>query len=415
MLALILASLGYALSKVDATLPIGMAIAFYLLEIFIACWFCHAETYRLRPEHVEETTSFYLLAAAGGATGTFLLAILSPMVFRANYDLAIAFFVTAALAAVVTWRDGWAQRMLWVTGSGLLLALLVMLHIGFARHTLMRARNFYGALRVTESETDTGALENNRNAAASGDVGTGRIRTLMNGRIRHGSQMLEADRRHTPTTYYGADSGVGVAMRACCEGRAKRVGVIGLGVGTIAAYGGVCDSIRFYEINPLVEPIARNLFTYIRDSGAEIAVVEGDGRASLAREQPQAFDVLVVDAFSGDAIPLHLLTQQAMQLYRRHLAPAGVIAFHVSNSYLDLAPEIERLAESVGMQARRVESLPVPAEGAYSATWVLVTADEQFFAKPAVEAVSTRIIPSPGLRVWTDDYSSLLAVMRWQR
>jgi hypothetical protein len=417
LLAVLLASLGYALSRVDTTLPIGMAIVFYLVEIFVACWFCHAEAYRLKPERAEESTVFYLMVAAGGTAGTFFVAVLSPLIFRANYDLAISFFVTAALAAVVTWRDGWAQRMLWVTGSALLFALLIALHIGFGRHALVQARNFYGALRVTESQTDTSVFEENgaKEAAAAGEVGSGPVRTLMNGRIRHGTQMLEADRRLVPTTYYGPDSGVGVAMTNCCEGRTKRIGVVGLGVGTLATYVKAGDVLRFYEINPLVEPIARNLFTYMKDSRAAVAVVDGDGRASLEREAPNRFDVLVVDAFSGDAIPLHLLTREAMQVYRRQIAPDGVLAFHVSNSYLDLAPEIGRLAESAGMEARAVETIAVPAEDQYRSTWVLVSADPRFFAKAGVAAVSTRIVPPAGLRVWTDEYSSLLPVMRWGR
>jgi hypothetical protein len=409
MLAVMLASLGYALSKVDTTLPIGMAVMFYLVEVFVACWFCHAEAYRLRPEGADESSVFYLLVAAGGVAGTFLIAIASPLVFRSNYDLAISFLVTAVLAAVVTWSDGWAQRLLWVTGSGLLLALGILLRVEFGHHTLLRARNFYGSLRVTEAEIDTGG-----EAGSGGDlsVNTGPVRTLMNGRIRHGTQRME--QRRVPTTYYGRDSGVGLALRNCCEGRAKSVGVVGLGVGTLAAYGEVGDRMRFYEVNPLVEPVARNLFTYLRDSPAAITVVDGDGRASLEREPVQGFDVLVVDAFSGDAIPLHLLTREAMEVYRRQLAPGGVVAFHVSNSYLDLAPEIGRLADSVGMQARLVESGAVPAEGEYRADWVLVSGDA-FFAKPEVRAVSTVVSGQDGLRVWTDDYSSLLPVMRWGR
>jgi hypothetical protein len=415
LLAVMLASLGYALSKIDTALPIGLAILFYLVEVFVACWFCHAETYRLRPEGAEQSTVFYLLVAGGGVAGTFLIAIASSLVFRANYDLAISFLATAVLAVIVTWENGWAQRLLWVTGSALLIALIVMLHIGFGRHTLMRARNFYGALRVTQADIDPGSEGEGTGESGTYSIGTGPVRTLMNGRIRHGAQMQEADRRRVPTTYYGQDSGVGVALRECCEGRPKNVGVVGLGVGTLAVYGQAGDRIRFYEINPLVEPIARNLFTYLRDSPAQITVVEGDGRASLAREPTQGFDVLVVDAFSGDAIPLHLLTREAMGVYRRQLAPGGVIAFHVSNSYLTLAPEIRRLADLAGMQARLIESFGVPAEDEYAASWVLVSADAAFFAQPGVQAAATRIPEQPGLRVWTDDYSSLLAVMRWGR
>jgi hypothetical protein len=412
MLVVMLASLGYALSHVDTRMPVGLAILFYLVEIFVACWFCHAEVYRLRPVGAEQSTVFYLLVAAGGVAGTFFVGIASPVIFRANYDLAIAFLVTAVLAGIVTWGDGWAQRALWSAGSVGLLVLIVMLHAEFGRQALMRARNFYGSLRVTAADFDDQSGVGGKNPNGSASTGTGPVRVLMNGRIRHGMQMMEADRRRVPTTYYGEDSGVGVALRNCCEGRAKNVGVIGLGVGTVAAYGRAGDRIRFYEINPLVEPIARSLFTYLGDSAAAISVVGGDGRTSLSREAPQGFDVLVVDAFTGDAIPLHLLTREAMEEYRRQLAPGGVIAFHVSNSYLNLAPAIGLVADSEGMQARVVESLEVPAEGAYRATWVLVSADAGFFQKPGVEAASTPIVKQPGLRGWTDDYSSLLPVLR---
>ncbi len=145
-----------------------------------------------------------------------------------------------------------------------------------------------------------------------------------------------------------------LAIRFCCGGRARNIGVIGLGAGTLAAYGRPGDDIRFYEINPAVPTIARNTFTYIRDSAAEVQIVEGDARTSLAREPPQHFDVLVVNAFSGDAIPIHLLTTEALALYRRHLTPKGILAFHISNRHVDLAPAIGLLAESAGMQARRV-------------------------------------------------------------
>jgi spermidine synthase len=412
LLAVMLASLGYALSKVDTRLPVGLAVLFYLVEMFVACWFCHAEVYRLRPARAEQSTVFYLLVTGGGVAGTFFVGIASPLIFRSNCDLEIAFAVTAALAAVVTWGGGWAQRLLWCTGVVLLVALTVAVRVELGRNALMRARNFYGSLRVIAEEFDDQGEVDAKNSDGSAFTGTGRVRVLMNGRIRHGTQMMDTDRRRIPTTYYGRESGAGLALRYCCEGRAKNVGVVGLGAGTLAAYGEASDRFRFYEINPLVVPAARNLFTYLGDSPAAISVVEGDGRASLSREAPQGFDVLVVDAFSGDAIPLHLLTREAMEVYRRQLAPGGVIAFHVSNSYLELAPEIARLADAEGMQARVVENVAVPAEDVYRATWVLVSPDAEFFEKPGVEGATAEITRRPGLRVWTDDYSSLLPVMR---
>ena len=410
LMIVLLASLGYALSRVDTRLPVGLAVMFYMLEIFVSCWFCHAETYRLRPANPARSTEFYLTIAGGGVAGTFLIAIASPLVLRANYDLALAFLTSAMLGALVLWDEGWSQRALWITASVLLLGTGVALHIQFSRNALLRTRNFYGSLRVTAADYDDGGDEK---ADASA---TGPVRVLMNGRIRHGMQMMtDAAHRKSPTTYYGEDAGVGITLRNCCAGRAKRIGVVGLGIGTLAAYAHPGDVVRFYEINPLVEPIARNLFTYLREAPGNLTVVTGDGRLALERERKQSFDVLVVDAFTGDAIPLHLLTRQAMQVYRSQLAPGGVIAFHVSNSYVDLAPEIARVAEDQDMQARVVESFAVPAEGTYRATWVLVSANAAFFANPAVHAAANPIQRRPNLRLWTDDYSSLLPVMRFGR
>ena len=195
--------------------------------------------------------------------------------------------------------------------------------------------------------------------------------------------------------------------------RPRRIGVIGLGAGTIAAYGRPGDRIRFYEINPAVAPIANHLFTYIRESGAQVNIVQGDARTSLAHEPPQHFDVLAVDAFSGDAIPLHLLTTQAVALYRRNLAPGGILAFHISNQHVDLEPAIALLAAGSGMQAMRFNSAPNDRLGEYSATWVLLTDNSAFFSVPEVAARARAPERKPGLRLWTDDYSALLPLIHW--
>jgi len=395
---LMLSILGYALSKADSTLPIAFAILFYLVEVFFACFFCHAEVYALRPRRASEATVFYLLLAAGGVAGTFFVGIASPLLFAANYDLPISFFLTAVLALIVTWRDGWPQRLLWSTGSVLLFGLIVILHILYARATMLEVRNFYGSLRVTSSDTPPLIQP---------------VRLLMNGAIQHGTQLFAPGMSGIPTTYYAEDSGVGLALRYCCASAPRRIGVVGLGAGTIAAYGRHGDQLRFYEINPLVRPIAQNLFTYLRDSAAHITFADGDARTSLTREAPQNFDVLVVDAFSGDAIPLHLLTVQAMQLYQRHLSPGGIIAFHVSNQYLDLVPEIGQLAIASGMEARVIDTPSVDSRGEYRATWVLVTRNREFLENPEVAVKATPISPISGLRAWTDDYSSLLPILQW--
>jgi hypothetical protein len=418
LLIVLLASLGYMLSHVGVAWPMRVAILFFLLELFVACLFLHGEACSLRPHRAAESTLFYLLFAAGGALGSFLIGIAAPLVFTFNYDLSITFAITALLALAVTWASGWNQRLLWSVATIALLFLVVLIRTAYAHNTTVAVRNFYASLRVTQDHSYPGAT----------------VRTLSNGAIQHGTQIFGTDElRRTPTTYYGEDSGVGLALRFCCPAsrqpgadpsgalptatesapRPRNLGVIGLGAGTLAAFSHPGDRIRFYEINPAVAPIAQNVFTYMRDSGAAIDIVPGDARTSLASEPPQHFDVLVVDAFSGDAIPLHLLTTQALGLYRRHLAPNGIVAFHISNQHVNLGPPIALLAASAGMQARRVSSLSDDKTGEYNATWILLTDSPTFFAQPQVAVHSAAPTLEPGLRLWTDDYSSLLPLLRW--
>jgi len=395
LLVILLAGLVWMLSQTEGTLSIRLGIAFFLAEVLISCFFCHAEAYALRPRRPSESTLFYLLFAAGGALGSFLIGIASPLIFSNNYDLVITFLVTALLALAVNWSSGRPVRLLWSTACILLVVQVFMLHTAFGRDTPLAERNFYASLRVRQSIGYPAAT----------------VRTLLNGTIQHGTQIFSPELRHTPTTYYANDSGVGIAMHQCCPGRARNIGVIGLGVGTIAAYGQPGDRIRFYEINPAVPPIANNLFTYIRESAATIDIVEGDGRTSLAAETPQHFDVLVVDAFSGDAIPLHLLTTQAVALYRRHLNPGGILAFHISNRHVDLEPEIALLAKAAGMQAMRVSSFEIKETDEFSATWMLLSDNAEFFSLPAVADHARAPVENPSVHLWTDDYSSLLPLI----
>ncbi|HWE84612.1 MAG TPA: fused MFS/spermidine synthase [Terracidiphilus sp.] len=408
-MVVMLGALAWSLSKTSVSWPLWLSLLFFLLELFFACFFCHSAAYALRPKHASEATLFYLLFAAGGALGSFLIGIASPLAFNLNLDLPIAFLVTALLALAVNWQSNWSQRMLWIVASAAMVVLVFMVRRAYLDSTVLTVRNFYASLRVRQDHSYPGTT----------------VRTLLNGSIQHGTQIFGSDElRHTPTTYYATDSGVGYALRFCCllpDGsvRPRNIGAIGLGAGTIAAYGQPGDHIRFYEINPAVEPIARNVFTYIRESGAQIDVVPGDARNSLAHEPPQKFDVLVVDAFTGDAIPLHLLTTEAIALYRRHLAPGGILAFHISNQHVNLGPPIARLAASAGMQVRLFSTVVDPNNpssdqpGEFSATWVLVTDNTAFLAQPEVAVWAQPMTVKPGMRVWTDDYSALLPVLRW--
>jgi len=307
---------------------------------------------------------------------------------------------------MVTWGVNIGWRLFWSVATLVIAGTLVLFHIrGDGEHVITRIRNFYGTLRVTEERVPPF---------------TGPTRYLYHGTIRHGSQIYTDELRKTPTTYYAHDSGVGLALDLCCGDQPRRVGVIGLGTGTLAAYGRQGDVFRFYDINPLVEPIARNLFTYTRESAATIEVVPGDARLSMAAEQPQQYDVLAIDAFSGDAIPVHLLTRQAVAVYQRHLKPGGIIAFHISNKFLNLAPVVGQLAESAGLQTVWVASGPDEddddenAQGEYTADWVLVTASRDFVSREEVKKASGELVSNPALRLWTDDYNSVLPLLRWK-
>ena len=398
LLIVMLGGLAYMLSKTDFSLPMRVSLLFFLVEVLVSCYFCHSEACALRPQRSSESTLFYLLFAAGGALGSFLIGIAFPLIFRYNYDLAITFLVTALLALAVTWAGGWSQRLLWSVASVMMAVLVVWIAIASQREMIAAVRNFYGTLRVRQDHGYPGSVR----------------RVLANGSIEHGTQFFGTEQlRRTPTSYYAEDSGVGLALRFCCQRRPRNIGVIGLGAGTIAAYGRPGDRIRFYEINPGVAPIAQNVFTYIRDSSAQVQIAEGDGRLLLASEPPQKFDVLVVDAFSGDAIPLHLLTTQALALYRKHLVPGGILAFHISNQHVDLEPPIALLAEASGMTARRVSSAPNDERGEFAASWMLLTDNPAFFSQPEVIGRVHLPTEKPGLRLWTDDYSSLLPILHW--
>ncbi|HEV2279274.1 MAG TPA: fused MFS/spermidine synthase [Acidobacteriaceae bacterium] len=397
LLIVLLAALGWFLTQTGVTLPILLTVGFFVAEMFFACWFCHAETYALRPAHASEATLFYLLIAAGGAAGAFFIGILCPLLFDANYDIALAFFLTAAVALFATWTGGWQARLLWSAATAGLFALVIMLHIANGR-SLLQERNFYGTLRVTQTNAPMALT----------------IRTLTHGTVTHGTQWFAPDFRRTPTTYYAPDSGIGLALDVCCGDRPRNIGVVGLGAGTIAAYGRPGDRITFYEINPSVPPIARNLFTYLRDSPARISIVLGDARLSLAAQPPQHFDVLAIDAFSGDAIPMHLLTTQAMDVYKRQLTPNGILAFHVSNQFLDLAPEVAALALASGMEARYIDTPANDSRGEFEAQWVLVSASETILNDPEIFNAADPMPEHRGLYPWTDNRSSLLPILRWK-
>ena len=395
LLAVALGAVGYLIAKPNEDLPILISIPLFCLTLFIGAFFCHGELYLRRPS-ARYLTQYYLLIAAGGALGSMFVGVLAPMVFSGSYEMAWSLVYTAALAAALMWRQHWAWRIFWPVAAIGLLVVVVLQERADRENAIVQVRSFYGTLRVTDEETED----------------AGRFRTLIHGTIQHGTQFMGSDElRRLPTTYYSRDSGVGLALDNCCKGRARRVADIGLGTGTLAAYGEPGDVFRFYEIDPSVEVIAKNVFTYLRESRAKIEIAHGDARLSMEAEPPENYDVIAVDAFSGDAIPVHLLTAEAIKLYQRHLAPGGIIAFHISNTYLSLAPVVQAQADHAGLHAVLVTTEDNDDTGAFSSDWVLVTANEKFLALPEIADASAKIELKPGLRLWTDDYSSLLPIL----
>jgi SAM-dependent methyltransferase len=394
LLAVALGCAGYAIHDASVTHAIQISVPLFCGTLFVACLFCHGELVQRKPR-VRYLTSFYLTIALGGALGAVSVGLLAPHILSGVYELPIILLLTAVLAAIVLWGEGWRARIFWASMAIAMGAVLVLNIRETGEDTVRRMRNFYGALRIQEFNTGLKLP----------------YRSLVHGTIQHGAQYLSFPENRNPTTYYGRRSGVGLALRFCCEGT-KRVGVIGLGTGTLAAYGKPGDSFRFYEINPQVIAVANGWFTFLKQSPAESEIILGDARLSLESAPPQQFDVLAVDAFSGDAIPVHLLTKEAFAVYFRHLKPDGILAVHTSNTYLNLAPVVKLLAEDADYPTRLIASEEDVSMMISSADWVLVTRNQEFLNKPETFPGSQTIEVPARLRLWTDDYNNLYEILR---
>jgi SAM-dependent methyltransferase len=375
------------------------AIALLSTATFVLFMVCHGELARRRPIPAQ-LTSFYLMIAAGGALGGLFIALAAPYLFNALYDLPIVLSLTALLLLYLLWIARALKVTLFTLVAGITFGFIgILAHktwnsFGYSR---LLVRNFYGSLVVYDN-TMPRAM--------------GPVRVLRNGMIAHGEQFLWQQNRRYPTTYYAHDSGIGRALTALMQQGPVNVGVIGLGAGTLAAYARPIDRYSFYEINPKVVRIATTQFTFLKDCPAPHAVIPGDARLSLEREPPKQFDILAVDAFSGDSIPVHLLTREAFELYWRHLKPNGVLAVHVSNKYLSLAPVVALAA----LENRKL-AMMLPYDGnetneESSSDWVLITSRHGFFKLPAIAPVAELIDLIPGLRPWTDNYSNLYRILQ---
>jgi hypothetical protein len=415
LLAVAIGGITYALYPSFARLPFFVLILLFCGALFIFCMFCHGELARLKPGEAH-LTSFYFLSAFGGVVGAIFVAIVAPQLFTGFYELHVAVGVCALLVVVVHRMDPesplrrGASPLPWLALNAAAGAVLVALFFAVREgqgNIRFKARNFYGALRVTEERTSNIVML--QEGSTPDDT---RFLRLMNGTISHGLQFLGSARRDQPTSYYGPNSGIGVTLRALAERGPLRVGVIGLGVGTIAAYGRAGDDYTYYEINPLVVQVAQQEFSFLRDSKAHLSIEMGDARLTLQRQPPQQFDLLAVDAFSSDAIPVHLLTSEAFELYFRHLKPSAILAVHISNRYLNLEPVVAAISGHLAKEAVLISSDNDRANGIASATWILLASHDVFAGLPAVGKAGQILATSGRGKLWTDSYSSLFTVLK---
>jgi hypothetical protein len=405
--------MAYSIFASEGNYHIKYAIPIFAVGLFLCCMLCHGELAMRKPAP-RYLTSFYLMISLGGALGGIFVALIAPNVFKTFLELPIALTATGVLAVICLWEVEVPKLGRWPIQAGL--AIGVGLLGGFlARHEIqdregyhLMVRNFYGALRVRDD-----------------DVGTEyAIRNLLHGTINHGSQRLNEADKYKVGSYYGLNSGIGRTMQEIQARGPIRYGVVGLGAGVMSGYSRKGDYVRIYEINPIVptlsarEHVGEGEFSFYPHSEADKGVLMGDARLVMEANPSPQYDVLVIDAFSSDAIPVHLLTRESFLLYQKMLKPNGVLAVHISNRYLDLAPVCARGAEAMGRPA-----MVVYDEGGdsftNSTTWVLITAEQNFFNTASFQGANmypAAMDPDPAwykpkLRSWTDDYSNILSIL----
>jgi hypothetical protein len=393
----------------EAWISMMWSLPVFMAGLFCICLYCHGELAASKPDPIYLTT-FYILVSLGGALGSLAGSVLAPLVLCGDFEMPITLTAIAAMFAWQRRHDVMISRALALGLAVVIMAISVGKISYEIHHSRILTRNFYSALRIVDVSSPPNAW-----------------RRMEHGGTEHGSQYLDRERRREPISYYGRSSGVALALarqRHISRPGHLNVGIVGLGAGVIAAYGEAGDRFRFYEINPQVLTLAHTEFTYLSDSEANVSVALGDARLVLERETPQGYDALIVDAFSGDAIPIHLLTREAVHVYRKHLSPSGVLLFHISNRFVDLKPALARLAVEEGLDARFVYDDPDGDSGNDSeneeeeetplsvSTWVLMAADKSWMTAPgSLDRAETLEPPQPG-PAWTDNFNNILSAIR---
>jgi hypothetical protein len=387
-----------AMAYFTESLDLYVAAPLYAAGMFLCCMFCHGELYRLRPAP-RYLTTFYLMISVGGALGALLIAIVAPLLLKGYFELG---FTLIACALLVAWSAMAIKKWAAVLAFAVVCATswLVMDNLNdYSRDIRVMVRNFYGVVR-TRDYADPAPF-----------------RVMYHGAINHGGQLRAPDDLRKPSTYFGPTSGYGRAF-ASLPDTPRRIGVIGLGAGAIAAYARRGDLFRFYEIDPQVAAVAMKEFSFLTGSPAQIDVILGDGRLSLEREAPQRYDLLAIDAFAGDSIPMHLLTREAMAVYVKHLAPDGVMVFQATNRFVGIAPVVERLAAAFGMTALLVTDEPENSYKSGADYWlsstdqIIVSKSRRILDAEPIRSVADVLQVNPQFPLWTDDFYNLLGILK---
>ena len=415
---LLIGTLGWVYFVLNPTTNYIIQIIVYNFILFAASMICHGELYALRPQ-AALLTRFYLMVSVGGALGGLFVNLAAPFIFRGYWELYFGFALVWILLTGLSYqprasRAVFRQGILIAAAATAVCTFVVFLVSRSSSEFLFIERNFYGVVRVKEIKIDKNLQQANQ---------------MVHGATVHGFQFLDANLRDTPTSYYSKDSGIGLAITTnphygqptLRDGSGMRVGILGLGIGTLAAYGQPGDTYRFYEINPVVVDLAKGqggFFSFVKDSRSKIEIIPGDARLSLEKELSAGtgnqFDILVLDTFSSDSIPVHLVTIQAFDIFLKNLAPDGVIAANISNQFLDLRPVLWQVAQYYKLQMAVVQN---PAEknnpAANYSIWVLLTRNPKLLDAPALAG---NLAPLSGFRTdirpWTDDYSNLIQIIK---
>ena len=378
---------------------IGLGVALYAGGMFIGCMFLHGELALAKPTP-KHLTAFYLMMSVGGALGSLLIGVLAPLTLPGYYELGLVLVAVGVMAILRVWSMPVWVRLAAIAATIVTVVVVSMAAWRYTVDTRVMVRNFYGVIRTREYTEPSP------------------YRTMYHGGIKHGGQLLGSlEARRTASSYFCPTSGYGRLFASLPDAGPRKIGVIGLGAGALAVYGRPGDTMVFYELDPQVVDVARAEFTFLDEMPGEVEVVIGDGRLALEREQPRAYDVLAIDAFSGDSIPMHLLTREAMALYVSHLKPDGAIVFQATNRYIDIIPVIERLAAEQGMTAIHVDDWPETNEND-SSYWqastdqVIVSKNPAILSAPRILEGGQVVPPHPEAPIFTDDYTNLFRILK---